>query len=192
MNIDGVNQAQINNAAGFSFANGIRAILRQDPDVIMIGEMRDKETASMAIEAALTGHLVFSTLHTNDAAGAFPRLLEMGLEPFLVATAIKGVLAQRLVRKICQSCKEEEHISPEMRKDLDIPPDVKFYRGKGCNKCETSGFKGRIGIYEFLVPSEEVRNLILKRASGDEIKRVCLAQGMSTLRMDGMEKPEPA
>jgi len=188
MNIEGVNQGQINNAAGFTFASGIRAILRQDPDVIMIGEMRDKETASMAIESALTGHLVFSTLHTNDAAGAFPRLLEMGLEPFLVATAIKGVLAQRLVRKICQSCKEEEHISSEMRKDLDIPPDVKFYRGKGCNKCETSGFKGRIGIYEFLVPSEEVRNLILKRASGDEIKRVCLAQGMSTLRMDGMEK----
>jgi len=188
MNIEGVNQGQINNAAGFSFASGIRAILRQDPDVIMIGEMRDKETASMAIESALTGHLVFSTLHTNDAAGAFPRLLEMGLEPFLVATAIKGVLAQRLVRKICQGCKEEENISPELRKELSIPPDVKFYRGRGCQKCDTSGFKGRIGIYEFLVPSEEVRNLILKRASGDEIKRVCLAQGMSTLRMDGMEK----
>ncbi|MCL2281982.1 MAG: Flp pilus assembly complex ATPase component TadA [Fibromonadales bacterium] len=188
MNIDGVNQAQINNAAGFSFANGIRAILRQDPDVIMIGEMRDKETASMAIEAALTGHLVFSTLHTNDAAGAFPRLLEMGLEPFLVATAIKGVLAQRLVRKICQNCKEEDKIDAALRKDLGIPDDVKFYRGKGCNKCETTGFKGRIGIFEFLVPSEEVRNLVLKRASGDEVKRVCLAQGMSTLRMDGMDK----
>ncbi|MCL2260394.1 MAG: Flp pilus assembly complex ATPase component TadA [Fibromonadales bacterium] len=188
MNIEGVNQGQINNAAGFTFAAGIRAILRQDPDVIMVGEMRDKETAGMAIESALTGHLVFSTLHTNDAAGAFPRLLEMGLEPFLVATAIKGVLAQRLVRKICQSCKEEDHISPEQRKELGIPEDVKFYKGKGCPKCETSGFKGRIGIYEFLVPSEEVRNLILKRASGDEIKRVCLAQGMSTLRMDGMEK----
>jgi len=188
MNIDGVNQGQINNAAGFTFASGIRAILRQDPDVIMIGEMRDKETASMAIESALTGHLVFSTLHTNDAAGAFPRLLEMGLEPFLVATAIKGVLAQRLVRKICQSCKEEEKIDAALRKDLNIPSDVKFYKGKGCNKCDTTGFKGRIGIYEFLVPSEEVRNLILKRASGDEIKRVCLAQGMSTLRMDGMDK----
>jgi len=188
MNIEGVNQGQINNAAGFSFASGIRAILRQDPDVIMIGEMRDKETASMAIESALTGHLVFSTLHTNDAAGAFPRLLEMGLEPFLVATAIKGVLAQRLVRKICQNCKEEEKIDATLRKDLDIPDDIKFYRGKGCNKCDTTGFKGRIGIYEFLVPSEEVRNLILKRASGDEIKRVCLAQGMSTLRMDGMDK----
>ena len=189
MNIDGVNQAQINNAAGFTFASGIRAILRQDPDVIMIGEMRDKETASMAIESALTGHLVFSTLHTNDAAGAFPRLLEMGLEPFLVATAIKGVLAQRLVRKICPNCKDvDDTVTPEMRKELGVGNDVVFYRGKGCSKCDTSGYKGRIGIFEFLVPSEEVRNLILKRASGDEIKRVCLAQGMSTLRMDGMDK----
>jgi len=189
MNIEGVNQGQINNAAGFTFASGIRAILRQDPDVIMIGEMRDKETASMAIESALTGHLVFSTLHTNDAAGAFPRLLEMGLEPFLVATAIKGVLAQRLVRRICPNCKDEDPtIDPEIRKDLGIPANVKFYRGKGCNRCENTGYKGRTGIYEFLVPSEEVRNLILKRASGDEIKRICLAQGMSTLRMDGMEK----
>ena len=189
MNIDGVNQGQINNAAGFTFASGIRAILRQDPDVIMIGEMRDVETASMAIESALTGHLVFSTLHTNDAAGAFPRLLEMGLEPFLVATAIKGVLAQRLVRKICVNCKEEDNtIDPVLKRDLGIPEDVKFYRGKGCNKCDTTGYRGRIGIFEFLVPSEEVRNLILKRASGDEIKRVCLAQGMSTLRMDGMDK----
>jgi type IV pilus assembly protein PilB len=155
----------------------------------MIGEMRDKETASMAIEAALTGHLVFSTLHTNDAAGAFPRLLEMGLEPFLVATAIKGVLAQRLVRKICTNCKEEDTtISPTLRKELGIPSDVKFYHGRGCVKCDTTGYKGRVGLFEFLVPSEEVRNLILKRASGDEIKRVCLAQGMSTLRMDGMDK----
>jgi len=189
MNIEGVNQGQINNAAGFTFASGIRAILRQDPDVIMIGEMRDKETASMAIESALTGHLVFSTLHTNDAAGAFPRLLEMGLEPFLVATAIKGVLAQRLVRRICPNCKDEDPtIDPEVRKDLHIPPHIKFYRGKGCNRCENSGYKGRTGIYEFLVPSEEVRNLVLRRASGDEIKRVCMTQGMNTLRMDGMEK----
>ncbi|MDR2580287.1 MAG: Flp pilus assembly complex ATPase component TadA [Fibromonadaceae bacterium] len=189
MNIDGVNQGQINNAAGFSFATGIRAILRQDPDVIMIGEMRDLETASMAIESALTGHLVFSTLHTNDAAGAFPRLLEMGLEPFLIATAIKGVLAQRLVRRICTSCKEEDAtITEAMRKDLNVPLDTKFYKGRGCNKCDTTGYRGRIGIFEFLVPSEDVRNLVLKRASGDAIKRVCIAQGMSTLRMDGLEK----
>jgi len=189
MNIDGVNQGQINNAAGFTFAAGIRAILRQDPDVIMIGEMRDFETASMAIESALTGHLVFSTLHTNDASGAFPRLLEMGLEPFLIATAIKGILAQRLVRKICPGCKEEDtSISSSLRKELGVSPEVKFYKGKGCAKCDASGYKGRVGIYEFLVPNEEIRNLILKRSSGDEIKRLCLSQGMSSLRMDGMEK----
>ncbi len=189
LNIDGVNQGQINNAAGFTFAAGIRALLRQDPDVIMIGEMRDTETSSMAIEAALTGHLVFSTLHTNDAAGAFPRLLEMGLEPFLVSTAIKGVLAQRLVRRICKHCKEPVEISDELRADLNLSPDMQFYHGKGCPKCDGSGYKGRCGIYEFLVPNEAVRNLILKRASGDEIKRTAIREcDLITLRMDGIQK----
>lgn len=189
LNIDGVNQGQINNAAGFTFAAGIRALLRQDPDVIMIGEMRDTETSSMAIEAALTGHLVFSTLHTNDAAGAFPRLLEMGLEPFLVSTAIKGVLAQRLVRRICKHCKEPVEISDELRADLNLTPDMQFYHGKGCSKCDGSGYKGRCGIYEFLVPNEAVRNLILKRASGDEIKRTAIREcDLITLRMDGIQK----
>ena len=189
LNIDGVNQGQINNAAGFTFAAGIRALLRQDPDVIMIGEMRDQETSSMAIEAALTGHLVFSTLHTNDAAGAFPRLLEMGLEPFLVSTAIKGVLAQRLVRRICKYCKEPVEISQEMRDEFHLTPDMQFYHGKGCEKCEGSGYKGRCGIYEFLVPNETVRNLIIKRSSGDVIKRAAMQEcGMITLRMDGIQK----
>ncbi len=189
LNIDGVNQGQINNAAGFTFAAGIRALLRQDPDVIMIGEMRDQETSSMAIEAALTGHLVFSTLHTNDAAGAFPRLLEMGLEPFLVSTAIKGVLAQRLVRRICKNCKEPYEISQEMRDELHLSPDMQFYHGKGCEKCDGSGYKGRAGIYEFLVPNESVRNLIIKRSSGDVIKRAAMQEcGMITLRMDGISK----
>ena len=189
LNIDGVNQGQINNAAGFTFAAGIRALLRQDPDVIMIGEMRDQETSSMAIEAALTGHLVFSTLHTNDAAGAFPRLLEMGLEPFLVSTAIKGVLAQRLVRRICKYCKEPVEISPSLREELNLSPDMQFYHGKGCEKCEGSGYKGRCGIYEFLVPNETVRNLIIKRSSGDVIKRAAIQEcGMITLRMDGIQK----
>ncbi|MDR1759308.1 MAG: Flp pilus assembly complex ATPase component TadA [Fibrobacter sp.] len=189
LNVDGVNQGQINPAAGFTFAAGIRALLRQDPDVIMIGEMRDKETASMAIESALTGHLVFSTLHTNDAAGAFPRLLEMGLEPFLVATAIKGVLAQRLVRRICRDCKEPVEIAPELREELHLTPDMQFYRGKGCPTCEGSGYRGRCGIYEYLVPNEAVRNLILKRSSGDEIKREALKDsGFLTLRMDGIRK----
>ncbi len=189
LNIDGVNQGQINNAAGFTFAAGIRALLRQDPDVIMIGEMRDQETSSMAIEAALTGHLVFSTLHTNDAAGAFPRLLEMGLEPFLVSTAIKGVLAQRLVRRICKFCKEPYEISQEMRDELHLTPDMQFYHGKGCEKCDGSGYKGRAGIYEFLVPNETVRNLIIKRSSGDVIKRAAMQEcDMITLRMDGISK----
>ncbi|MCQ2101725.1 MAG: Flp pilus assembly complex ATPase component TadA [Fibrobacter sp.] len=189
LNIDGVNQGQINNAAGFTFAAGIRALLRQDPDVIMIGEMRDQETSSMAIEAALTGHLVFSTLHTNDAAGAFPRLLEMGLEPFLVSTAIKGVLAQRLVRRICKYCKEPVEISQEMRDELHLTPDMQFYHGKGCPKCDGSGYKGRAGIYEFLVPNETVRNLIIKRSSGDVIKRAAMQEcDMITLRMDGISK----
>ena len=189
LNIDGVNQGQINNAAGFTFAAGIRALLRQDPDVIMIGEMRDQETSSMAIEAALTGHLVFSTLHTNDAAGAFPRLLEMGLEPFLVSTAIKGVLAQRLVRRICKYCKEPVEISQEMRDEFHLTPDMQFYHGKGCEKCDGSGYKGRCGIYEFLVPNETVRNLIIKRSSGDVIKRAAMQEcGMITLRMDGIQK----
>lgn len=189
LNIDGVNQGQINKAAGFTFAAGIRALLRQDPDVIMIGEMRDQETSSMAIEAALTGHLVFSTLHTNDAAGAFPRLLEMGLEPFLVSTAIKGVLAQRLVRRICKKCKEPVEISQSLRDELHLSPDMQFYHGKGCDACDGSGYKGRCGIYEFLVPNESVRNLIIKRSSGDVIKRAAMQEcDMITLRMDGIQK----
>lgn len=189
LNIDGVNQGQINPAAGFTFAAGIRALLRQDPDVIMIGEMRDKETSSMAIEAALTGHLVFSTLHTNDSAGSYPRLLEMGLEPFLVATVINGILAQRLVRRICKHCKEPVEVSPELREELHLSPDMQFYHGRGCEHCDGTGYKGRCGIYEFLVPNEAVRNAVVKRASGEVIKQIAMKEcGMITLRMDGMQK----
>ncbi len=189
LNIEGVNQGQINPAAGFTFAAGIRALLRQDPDVIMIGEMRDKETSSMAIEAALTGHLVFSTLHTNDSAGSYPRLLEMGLEPFLVATVIKGILAQRLVRRICKHCKEPVDVSPELREELHLTPDMQFYHGRGCEHCDGTGYKGRCGIYEFLVPNEAVRNAVVKRASGEVIKQIAMKEcGMITLRMDGMQK----
>ena len=189
LNIEGVNQGQINPAAGFTFAAGIRALLRQDPDVIMIGEMRDKETSSMAIEAALTGHLVFSTLHTNDSAGSFPRLLEMDLEPFLVATVIKGILAQRLVRRICKHCKEPVEVSPELREELPLTPDMQFYHGRGCEHCDGTGYKGRCGIYEFLVPNESVRNAVVKRASGEVLKQIAMKEcGMITLRMDGMQK----
>ena len=163
--------------------------MRQDPDVIMIGEMRDKETSSMAIEAALTGHLVFSTLHTNDSAGSYPRLLEMGLEPFLVATVIKGILAQRLVRRICKHCKEPVEVSPELREELHLSPDMQFYHGRGCEHCDGTGYKGRCGIYEFLVPNEAVRNAVVKRASGEVIKQIAMKEcGMITLRMDGMQK----
>ncbi len=189
LNIEGVNQGQINPAAGFTFAAGIRALLRQDPDVIMIGEMRDKETSSMAIEAALTGHLVFSTLHTNDSAGSYPRLLEMDLEPFLVATVIKGILAQRLLRRICKHCKEPVEVSPELREELHLTPDMQFYHGRGCEHCDGTGYKGRCGIYEFLVPNEAVRNAVVKRASGEVIKQIAMKEcGMITLRMDGMQK----
>jgi len=189
LNIEGVNQGQINKDAGFTFAAGIRAILRQDPDVVMIGEMRDRETSGMAIEAALTGHLVFSTLHTNNAAGAFPRLLEMGLEPFLVSSAVKGVLAQRLVRRICKKCKQEEQPSKELREQLGLSKDAIFYRGKGCKACEGSGFKGRAGVFEFLVPNEEIRNMIIRSATADEIKQEAIRNcSMVTLRMDGLQK----
>ncbi len=188
MNLDGVTQGQINNAAGFSFAAGLRAILRQDPDVIMLGEMRDNETSSMAIESALTGHMVYSTLHTNDSSGAYPRLLDMGLEPFLVASSIEGVLAQRLVRKICTKCKHPVETAPEVLKELGLPTDAQLYEGKGCKTCDGKGYKGRCGIYEFLMPNSEIRALVLNRAGSDEIKEAALRSGMVTLRKDGLEK----
>jgi type IV pilus assembly protein PilB len=189
LNLDGVSQGQINKAAGFTFAAGIRAILRQDPDVIMIGEMRDQETAGMAIESALTGHLVFSTLHTNNAPGAIPRLLEMGLEPFLVASAIKGILAQRLVRRICKKCKQPFEITKELRESLGLSKDATFFKGVGCKDCEGSGYRGRAGIYEFLVPNESIRNIILRHGTAEEIKREAMMNtGFITLRMDGIDK----
>lgn len=189
LNIEGVTQGQINKDAGFTFGAGIRAILRQDPDVIMIGEMRDYETAAMAIESALTGHLVFSTLHTNNSAGAFPRLLEMGLEPFLVSTAVRGVLAQRLVRRICKYCKEPFPISDEVKKNLGVPLDSQFYHGKGCPKCDNTGYKGRAGIYEILVPNEKIRDLINARSSASVIKEEAIKNaGLVTLRVDGIGK----
>ena len=189
LNIDGINQGQINNAAGFTFAAGIRSLLRQDPDIMLIGEMRDKETSSMAVEAALTGHLVLSTLHTNDTCGAFPRLLEMGLEPYLVTSAVKGVLAQRLVRRICQVCKKEVEVDEETKRRLHVPLETKFYKGEGCAKCDGTGKKGRVPIIEYLVPDEGFCSLVLKRASGDELKHYALEHcGLVTLRADGLDK----
>ena len=188
MNIAGVSQGQINNAAGFTFAAGIRAILRQDPDIIMLGEMRDKETAEMAVQAALTGHLVFSTLHTNDTAGAFTRLLDMGLEPFLVTSCVKAVLAQRLVRRICPKCREEKFYPEDTLVRVGIRPGTRFFHGRGCKLCGGSGYKGRLAVFELLIPDDHVRSLILARESSDAIKAYAKSKGLVTLRRDGLEK----
>lgn len=188
MNIPGVSQGQINNLAGFTFAAGIRAILRQDPDIIMLGEMRDKETAEMAVQAALTGHLVFSTLHTNDSAGAFTRLLDMGLEPFLVSSCVKGVLAQRLVRRICPKCREEMVYPDDTLIRIGIRPGTRFFHGKGCKNCGGSGYRGRMGIFELMAPDETIRSMVLARESSDVIKNYAKSKGMVTLRRDGLEK----
>jgi type IV pilus assembly protein PilB len=188
-NLDGITQGQINVKAGFTFADGMRSILRQDPDIIMIGEMRDKETCEMAIQAALTGHLVFSTLHTNDAASAFTRLLDIGVEPFLISSTVIGVLAQRLVRAICTKCKEAYDPEPELLASLGLRAGLRFYRGKGCQNCKNSGYRGRAGIFEFLVPDAEVAKLVLKQGVSDEIKQYCMRRGnFDTLRRDGLRK----
>ena len=202
--IQGVNQVQINNAAGLTFASGLRSILRQDPNIIMVGEIRDSETASLAINAALTGHLVLSTLHTNSSAGAIPRLLDMEVEPFLLASTINVVVAQRLVRKICSACKEEfkapESVSDEVRKTLGdlvnevLPADVResgeitLFRGKGCEECGDSGYKGRMGIYEVLEMSEKITSMTIENRSAGEIENVAIEEGMITVIRDGMIK----
>jgi type IV pilus assembly protein PilB len=188
-NIEGVNQGQINAKAGYTFAEGMRAILRQDPDIIMIGEMRDLETCEMAIRAALTGHLVFSTLHTNDSSSAFTRLLDMGLEPFLVASTVIGILAQRLVRRICPRCKEPYDPDPELLQKLGLKAGIKLYQGKGCAACNKTGYMGRAAIFEFLTPDREVQKMVLNRVASDEIKDYCVKRGdFDTMRRDGLRK----
>lgn len=190
----GVRQIQVDPKAGINFANGLRAILRQDPDIIMVGEIRDKETAEIAIQAALTGHLVFATLHTNDAPGAVTRLVDMGVEPFLVSSSLIGVLAQRLVRAICKDCKETYIPSDEVLRDIGYSGakeqalDIKFYRGKGCAKCLQTGYKGRVGIFELMLTDEKIRNLITAKAPCEEIKQQAEAAGMLSLKNDGMQK----
>ncbi len=186
-----IRQAQVNPKAGMTFASGLRSILRQDPDVIMVGEIRDPETAQIAIESALTGHLVLSTLHTNDAAGAVTRLVEMGVEPFLLSSALIGIIAQRLVRRVCPKCREAYSPSVLELKRIGLNPkrqDLKFYRGKGCSFCRQSGFKGRIGIYEILKIDDKIRELILSGASSEEIRRAAIQRGMRTLKHDGLLK----
>ena len=189
-----IRQSQVNYKAGMTFAKGLRAILRQDPDIVMVGEIRDSETANIAVQAALTGHLVLSTLHTNDAAGAITRLAEMGIEPFLISTAVLGVTAQRLVRKICSQCKEEYHPKIEIPQEvlenfgLEDSKDLKFYRGKGCKACRGTGYKGRLSITEVLPVTERIRELILKSASADAIRKAAVDEGMRPLVQDGWIK----
>jgi len=190
--IQGIRQSQVNVKAGLTFANGLRHILRQDPDVIMVGEMRDDETVDVAIRAALTGHLVFSTLHTNDAAGAVPRLTDMGVAPFLLASALLLVVSQRLVRSICVGCKEEAEPDPALLRRLGLQTDggdqLKFFHGKGCDKCGHTGYRGRIGIFELLRVGPEMTPLILEKADSGSIQRAARAQGMRTMLEDGIRK----
>jgi type IV pilus assembly protein PilB len=191
----GLNQVQVNPKAGLTFATSLRTMLRSDPDVIMVGEIRDVETAKMAIEAALTGHFVLSTLHTNDAPGALTRLNEMGVEPFLTGAAVTGVLAQRLARKLCTHCCEmysptvEELIKARVSPDIAAAADgMVFYRKRGCPRCNQTGYKGRIGIYQLLAMSEQLESLAASHASREEIERAAIGEGMRTLWDDGLAK----
>jgi len=185
--IDGVTQGQINISSGFTFAKGIRSLLRQDPDVAMIGEIRDQESAKIAIEASLTGHLVFSTLHTNDAPGAIMRLMDMTIEPFLINAAVTGVLAQRLARKICTSCKEESVPGPGEKIIMGTLSIQKSFKGRGCQNCNM-GYKGRIGIYELLIMTDALRSLIVESPKFENINAQAIKDGMITLLQDAIEK----
>jgi len=193
--LTGINQVQANIKAGLTFSRALKSILRCDPDIVMIGEIRDFETGQIAIESALTGHLVLSTLHTNDAPGALSRLTEMGVEPFLTASAVDCVLAQRLARKLCDSCKEPFKPTQEMLRRSDFPTEavegweeVTLYKGVGCPRCNGTGYKGRVGIYEVMIVTEAIERLTVERKSADEISRVAQAEGMKTLREDGIDK----
>jgi type IV pilus assembly protein PilB len=178
----GVNQGQTNDKAGFTFARGLRALLRQDPDIIMVGEIRDVETLETAIEASLTGHMVFSTLHTTSAVGTITRVMEMGLEPYMLASSFKGIMAQRLVRKICDTCKTQTTTSPALKHFFRDGEEHSFYRGTGCDDCRGSGYRGRIGVYEFLQTTPEFCELLLARASEAMLLKAARAHGMKTLR----------
>ena len=188
-NIDGINQVQVNNKADLTFASALRSILRQDPDIIMIGEIRDQETAAIAVQASITGHLVVSTLHTNSAAATITRLMDMGIEPYLIADSVVGVIAQRLVRRLCPDCKRAKKPDAEERELLGLEPDadVTIYEPCGCSKCDGTGFKGRIGVYEIMEVTQPIKSIISKNGEAEAIKNKALEEGMNTLRMSATE-----
>jgi type II secretory ATPase GspE/PulE/Tfp pilus assembly ATPase PilB-like protein len=190
--LKGINQIAVRPEIGLTFAVGLRHILRQDPNVVMVGEIRDLETAEIAIRAALTGHLVFSTLHTNDAPSAFTRLIDMGIEPFLVASSVEAVLAQRLVRTICRHCKVEQQVDPAYLRRIGFPEEeigtARFWKGAGCEQCRDLGYQGRMGIYELLVVTENIRPLIMSRSPATTLAQRAMEFGMRTLRTDGWNK----
>jgi general secretion pathway protein E len=189
--LKGIGQIQVNSKINLTFAAGLRSVLRQDPDVILVGEIRDSETAEIAIQAALTGHLVFSTLHTNDAAGAVTRLLDMKIEPFLISSSVMAILAQRLVRVLCTQCREEYRLTPAEMTELELPPGAEgptAYRAKGCDACFRTGYLGRTAIYEQLIMDDEIRQLLMKNADAATIKALAVKKGMRTLRQDGAGK----
>jgi type IV pilus assembly protein PilB len=184
-NIDGINQVQTNDKAGLTFASALRSILRQDPDIIMIGEIRDGETAGIAVQASITGHLVVSTLHTNSSAATLTRLMDMGIESYLLADSMVGVIAQRLVRRLCPECKEPYEPSPEEKKLLDIPQiePATIYRPCGCGQCNNTGYKGRIGVYEIMTITPAIRRVITQHGNTEQIRDAAIGEGMHTLRM---------
>lgn len=188
-NLPDINQVQLNSKAGLTFASGLRSILRQDPDIIMVGEIRDVETASIATHAALTGHLVLSTLHTNDAVGAIARLIDMGVEPFLITSSLIGVLAQRLVIKICPHCKEKYTAEADaLLKSIGVQGNITLYKGKGCTQCRSTGYLGRDGLYELLLISDNIKKLIIEKATASEIKAQALKEGFVNMRQEGLKK----
>ena len=189
--IDGIIQVPVNPDVGVTFANVLRAVLRHDPDKILVGEIRDYETAEIAVQSSLTGHLVFSTLHTNDAPSAITRLRDMGVPAFLITATVEAILAQRLVRRICSECRTQFSPSDELLMELQLPLNTarkyKFYYGKGCARCNNSGYKGRVGIYELMIMSDEIRDAIAAEASGDDLRDIARQQGMTTLRESGLK-----
>ena len=191
-NLDGIDQVLVHEDIGLTFAAALRAFLRQDPNIIMVGEIRDLDTASIAVKAALTGHLVLSTLHTNDAPSAIGRLVDMGIEPFLVCSSVNLVLAQRLVRRVCANCKKLITLSDEVLRELQLSPEDAatgtFYMGAGCVDCSNTGYRGRQGVYEVMPLTPRLRELVLEQSSANEIKRVAIGEGMLTLRRDGLMK----